>query len=805
MDPLDVSRRTSPVMTNGLDHSEELLADVDEPPDERHFNYSPPQLQTKTHSSPFSKAMPPQYARRESLLTRQLYSETEHTEDEDHQPRLPVRGLSNVSTWSNPSTASTAELTSDDGKSVTSPTVSPPLPPTHIRSSLPILEKPLNKEPTIVGHEDDTPKPSANAPEKTVEAGLGRRRCITFACGRKDKEAMPVTLPKEEEKAVSPPKRKCMLKFACPSRGAAESKPLEAPTSRRTTTPPPMQRKASAPRAETKPHRGSDATVTHASPKASRKSPPAALLRTRKLSEDSEAGATEATRFHEFGTSEDEPEEWTQENTCHRTRLTVADTLKKEIAIRKIGEEAEEEALEDDADELDEDVDDAVELDEDGDDDAENDDVEEDEDEDDEADDRSEDAVSDAGFQTDDEDGFARSDSESDGSENEWWTPAALSTAATSAEHLDHLVIRPAARKSASDSSIGSISSGHMSPRASRRAFHHETTGRSRKVGAMTILRPGTPELPDSTDFVCGTLDEDRPLEKAYISCVKQREAAKHVARPQDIDPTFPTSDPEMDEEDDEDIEDPEESEDDLMHGSLEELHGAPEERSRRRSFGLYPRPQIKKAVLHRSPPPPTRHRSPPPTRRTALRSPAPTKRMMSPPPAKRTGHRSPPPPAKRNAARSPPPRKLFGNSPRRMRSPAPMNRMTSPPNSPSAHIGAMAIAPSGLGHRPQLTHTTSLPRGGLFMLNASAIPEDDESEVTTVEVPKRGAIDIVKGLERKRQRRKEKLYQKHCAKAGKEKAKDHKVKPGKGAERMREVGLELARYRGTGEHILSI
>lgn len=85
------------------------------------------------------------------------------------------------------------------------------------------------------------------------------------------------------------------------------------------------------------------------------------------------------------------------------------------------------------------------------------------------------------------------------------------------------------------------------------------------------------------------------------------------------------------------------------------------------------------------------------------------------------------------------------------------------------------------------------------------ALSEDDEAVVTAVEVPKRGAIDIVKGLERKRQRRKEKLYQKHCAKAGKEKAKEHKVKPGKGAERMREVGLELARYRGTGGHILSI
>ena len=84
----------------------------------------------------------------------------------------------------------------------------------------------------------------------------------------------------------------------------------------------------------------------------------------------------------------------------------------------------------------------------------------------------------------------------------------------------------------------------------------------------MNIQRPGTPDLPDSTDFVCGTLDEDRPLEQAYITRMKEREAAKHRPMPQDIDPTFPTSDPDMDEEDDEDSEDDEgrtDSEDDLI------------------------------------------------------------------------------------------------------------------------------------------------------------------------------------------------------------------------------------------------
>lgn len=62
-----------------------------------------------------------------------------------------------------------------------------------------------------------------------------------------------------------------------------------------------------------------------------------------------------------------------------------------------------------------------------------------------------------------------------------------------------------------------------------------------------------------------------------------------------------------------------------------------------------------------------------------------------------------------------------------------------------------------------------------------------------------RGAIDIVKGLERKRQRRKEKLYwQKHARQIAKER--ERRPQPGRGAERMRELGLEMAgRGKATG------
>jgi len=82
--------------------------------------------------------------------------------------------------------------------------------------------------------------------------------------------------------------------------------------------------------------------------------------------------------------------------------------------------------------------------------------------------------------------------------------------------------------------------------------------------------------------------------------------------------------------------------------------------------------------------------------------------------------------------------------------------------------------------------------------------PEDADATRTT-EVPKRGAIDIVKGLEKKRQRRREKMHQKLCAKAAAKGEKTYKVKPGKGCERMREVGLQLQEYHGKAQHILSL
>ncbi|KAG4219839.1 hypothetical protein PC116_g31682, partial [Phytophthora cactorum] len=72
-----------------------------------------------------------------------------------------------------------------------------------------------------------------------------------------------------------------------------------------------------------------------------------------------------------------------------------------------------------------------------------------------------------------------------------------------------------------------------------------------------------------------------------------------------------------------------------------------------------------------------------------------------------------------------------------------------------------------------------------------------------------RGAIDIVKGLEHKRQRRKEKFKekycQKHCNKARKGQVVEKKPQPGQGAERMREIGLLMAGKLGPDQFVLSI
>lgn len=798
---------------------EEVPADVDEPPEQgRTPRPAPLKIQ---HSSTFTKiSSKPNIDRKTSLLTTALQSASNTSSPVDaDSDRDPPRGMSCISTWSN-STISTAGLTSDEG--FTSPgtrtcTPSPPLPSTMIHTMLPpFTQKPSEQRLKFAGQENDTiaaPKPTTPAGEQGVEATLGRKRCIMFACGGKKEEKKPVEAPVAKPatppSAEEPPKRACTIKFACAKPAATPAPAAEEPakrlcsikfacpapksteadskpkTPRRPASPAPPPREIPvSPKASYRAHRDSDSTVRNNSPISVRKV--SMVDRTRRLSQNAELAHTEAYRFHEFASSEEEVEEWTQEVTCHRNRLTVGDTLRVENNLRQLVEEVEEEALEDDEDDAADD---------------------EDDDDDDDEDEDNSDAysdVTDEGFQTDDEEGFAVSDDDSDaGSDYNWWAPG-RSTAATSIDHIGTL--RPKNHRTVSESSIGSLESRKNGLKMFEREEGQRADGPSahsvkRKKSKPVNIRVPEPELPDSTDFVCGTLDEDRPAEEAYMSNLERRRAAKHKPAPQDIDPSFPASDPELvDDEEDEadDIENPSESDNYfMMHGRMDIIDGAP--RGRRRD-----------TLKQRSPPAhsPKRLRSPAPVKRTVHRSPPPpTKRAVhrSPPPptTKRTSHRSPPPSAKKAVHRSPPPsRTLFGKSPVRARSPAP-TRLRSPPPSRrgSANILAqrqrsdMSIKFGGIGERQVLTVSASLPRTPITARHNPLEYDDDDDEATsTNDMPVRRAIDIQVGLEKKRQRRREQLYRKQHRKSTKEK---RPPIPGRGAERMRDVGLQMAAHKG--------
>jgi len=98
---------------------------------------------------------------------------------------------------------------------------------------------------------------------------------------------------------------------------------------------------------------------------------------------------------------------------------------------------------------------------------------------------------------------------------------------------------------------------------------------------------------------------------------------------------------------------------------------------------------------------------------------------------------------------------------------------------------------------------TKSLPRApGLF---PHLKPRKIRAGTATRGTHVRGAIDIVKGLEQKRQRRKEKFYQKYYNRARKEKAQTKRAPPGQGAERMRELALIMTGKTGHGNYVLSV
>jgi hypothetical protein len=118
---------------------------------------------------------------------------------------------------------------------------------------------------------------------------------------------------------------------------------------------------------------------------------------------------------------------------------------------------------------------------------------------------------------------------------------------------------------------------------------------------------------------------------------------------------------------------------------------------------------------------------------------------------------------------------------------------------------------PVALAQRPSYParETSSLPRNGAFPSHRNtyfdASSNSGEEDETETELPgrmvERRAIDIVKGLEKKRARRKEKLYEKACRikakQAGHGKKREDVVLPGQGAEKMKRMGEAMCKARG--------
>lgn len=748
---------------------EEASSEADEPPDS--------QLLIAPESPQFKRAtIRPSKEHHESLLTKALHS---HSEDDSIDPRSILRESGRRrSMTSNVSLASTAELTCDTG--ITTPArTSSPSPRLSQIGFVPISSEktPTERHIHIVGSlpkksdlpiAQNKPQPAVSGPKDTAVQALVKKRCISFACGAKPlaRPAVvpppPPPAPKEQETpkpAQEKPKRPT-IKFACTARPATPSSPpkrQEAKPQNIGSSGLAVPEKNGSPSTARKirsPSTGLSRSNRSTTPRRSSQSPVA--IRSKKyITANFGDLQGELCRFHEFASDVPQEDDWIREEaSVTRRKLTIEDTLQMENAIRRLAKEAEEEA-EQEEEEAEEGDDDEEEVDDDGNDLNDIEDqvgLDEDEDEDDEEaldDDNSgygsDDDFSD-GYNTDNEHGFAESDDEDDGLV--LWTTRQMADIRISD-----------ATSGYKPSSFG----GHQSD-SSTCSGHNIRSSRPRHRELLSHLgfRPASPELPDSTDFVCGTLDEDRPLEEAYLNRMAQRKREKLHVIPQDIDPSFPTSEPE-DEEDEASYKAGRDSDDQVwLHGEIEDLEEEQDRGDRRR----------KRTTKHS---PPKRYRSPPP------------KRMHSPPPKARG--RSP----RRFPERQ---------SPKRMRSPALARKAVSPPTSP-IQTGAR-IAFKSIASRPGLTHTKSLPRAPALFRHAKPKGRPRAGTLTK-DRHVRGAIDIVKGLEQKRQRRKEKFYQKYCNRARKGQVPERKHQPGQGAERMRELGLLMAGKIGPGNYVLSV
>jgi hypothetical protein len=215
---------------------EDLVADVDEPPD------YPSALEADFHKSMIRS----QPCRKESLLTKALLKgpETEAKSEMKSEIQLTTELSRRRSMISNASIASTAELTSDGG--LTSPartnTPSPPLPNTGYTSFAPYVSNEKARYPVTLHSVDVDPIKTVVAESTDIGTKLvisklpvedpPRKRCITFACGGGGRK---VTAPEPAvvQTAAVPdtPKRQCTIKFACalpkPVVGPCETETLD--------------------------------------------------------------------------------------------------------------------------------------------------------------------------------------------------------------------------------------------------------------------------------------------------------------------------------------------------------------------------------------------------------------------------------------------------------------------------------------------------------------------------------------------------------------------------------------------------
>lgn len=727
---------------------EALGLDPDEPPDRVLTNSSsslPAATNTSTQaaaSDAYCKKVATPMSRQSSLLTEGLLTAANLKDVPRTQTTAISRTFSQLSAYS---LTSNHGLTSDGGLSspAHSGTPSPPLPLTRQTdlAANDVPKRTIKFAGEQAAEATSRPKPDVVNIEAEVRT---RKTCISFACAQpRPAEAKENTSSATQGAAATAgsPKRICTIKFACPAKPSSSaakppvsSKRLPSPIHSNyvdmQVTPKPVDLLTTSVRRS----RGSQSTIVGTESSG---------VIVNKVTSGQAVSPTEVRKLEKKKKTSSsigirpEDEDWMNEEPKTRKPITVSDTLRKENAIRKLAEEASQELDED------YDIDDIV-----------------DDDDDDEdlpatgsrymAYDEDE---SDGGHETDDEEGFADSDDESDDDPNfQFWTTAQPPTIPIF-EQPD--LPKPQHHRTASESSLD-CHLKHDSSSAAPKAFLKTNAGKRRKSPKGIKMRPGTPELPDSTDFVCGTLDEDRPLEDAYISCINQRKLEKRGIIPQDLDPSFPTSDPENLDEDEED----EVTEGNASTASDHHFLGGrfdESDASQGRNRNARPKKAPSPRRLHSPPPPRSRFRSP---------APAPVQPQGNLPAS----------------------RKLFGRSPLRANSPASTEAVSSPPTSPKL----ISFRTPHLAQRNTPKRTASLPHtpNPFFVLQERKMRARARKQTADPEMHSRGPVDIKQGLEARKLRRKEQYWRKHC--------RDHKDKsrrcaPGKGAERMRELGMEMA------------